>query len=74
MITVTRLEDLGHFRNDWLEARYHFSFSGYLVPARGRIEINGWEAPERAGVQVTDEEQIVIKALTSAEVVLVGVA
>lgn len=201
MITVTRLEDLGHFRNDWLEARYHFSFSSYqdpermgwgalrvwnddtiqpgggfaphshrdmeivtylrqgaithedgvttlfqiwieparlaieprwetreflkdagqgrlhalasgrqdddgalkihqdaavmgatlkpgeeavhplpggrrayLVPARGSIEINGTEAPERAGVQVTDEEQIVIKALTAAEVVLVDVA
>ena len=46
----------------------------YLVPARGSIEINGWEASERAGVQVTDEEQIVIKALTDAEVVLVDVA
>jgi hypothetical protein len=46
----------------------------YLVPARGRIEINGWEASERAGVQVTDEEQIVIKAFTDAEVVLVDIA
>ena len=39
MITVTRLEDLGHFRNDWLEARYHFSFSSYQDPAR-----MGWGA------------------------------
>ena len=46
----------------------------YLVPARGSIEINGWDAPERAGVQVSDEEQIVIKALTDAEVVLVDIA
>ena len=44
------------------------------MPALGSIEINGTEAPERAGVQVTDEEQIVIKALTAAEVVLVDVA
>jgi hypothetical protein len=34
MITVTPLENLGHFKNDWLEARYHFSFSEYLDPAR----------------------------------------
>jgi len=34
MITVTPLETLGHFKNDWLEARYHFSFSGYVDPAR----------------------------------------
>ena len=34
MITVTRLEDLGHFKNEWLEARYHFSFSGYMDPSR----------------------------------------
>ncbi len=34
MITITPLESLGHFKNDWLEARYHFSFSGYRDPAR----------------------------------------
>jgi len=34
MITVTKLADLGHFKNDWLEARYHFSFAGYQDPAR----------------------------------------
>lgn len=34
MIAVTELDDLGHFKNDWLEARYHFSFAGYQDPAR----------------------------------------
>ena len=34
MITVTPLKDLGHFKNDWLEARYHFSFADYRDPAR----------------------------------------
>lgn len=34
MISVTRLENLGHFKNGWLEARYHFSFAGYHDPAR----------------------------------------
>jgi len=37
MITVTELADLGHFKNDWLEARYHFSFAGYRDPARSGI-------------------------------------
>ncbi len=34
MITVTPLQGLGHFKNDWLNARYHFSFAGYQDPAR----------------------------------------
>ncbi len=34
MITVTPLEGLGHFKNDWLEALYHFSFADYMDPAR----------------------------------------
>jgi redox-sensitive bicupin YhaK (pirin superfamily) len=34
MISVTRLEDIGHFKNDWLEVRYHFSFARYYDPAR----------------------------------------
>lgn len=34
MVTVTELADLGHFKNDWLEARYHFSFAGYRDPEK----------------------------------------
>ncbi|HEX9701650.1 MAG TPA: pirin family protein [Rhodospirillales bacterium] len=34
MISVTPLASLGHFKNRWLEARYHFSFSRYYDPAR----------------------------------------
>jgi len=34
MIDVTSLEDLGHFRNDWLDAHHHFSFGGYMNPDR----------------------------------------
>jgi redox-sensitive bicupin YhaK (pirin superfamily) len=29
MITVTKFDDLGHFRNEWLNARHHFSFGEY---------------------------------------------
>jgi len=34
MISVTRFDDLGSFRNDWLDAHYHFSFAGYRDPDR----------------------------------------
>ena len=34
MIHIQHFEDLGRFDNDWLAARYHFSFAGYRDPAR----------------------------------------
>ncbi|MEQ8227452.1 MAG: pirin family protein [Rhodospirillales bacterium] len=34
MITTTPLENLGTFANDWLTARYHFSFANYYDPDR----------------------------------------
>ena len=34
MIDIRRFDDLGRFRNDWLNANYHFSFSGYHDPRR----------------------------------------
>ena len=34
MIDVRTYESLGTFRNDWLDAHYHFSFSGYRDPKR----------------------------------------
>ncbi len=34
MIDVTHFDDLGTFRNDWLDAHYHFSFAGYHDPKR----------------------------------------
>jgi len=34
MILVTTLKELGHFKNEWLEARYHFSFADYADPSR----------------------------------------
>ncbi len=33
MRTIRRYAELGTFRNDWLNAHYHFSFSGYYDPA-----------------------------------------
>jgi quercetin 2,3-dioxygenase len=34
MIDIRRFENLGRFKNDWLNANYHFSFSGYHDPRR----------------------------------------
>jgi hypothetical protein len=34
MIHIQPFEELGRFDNDWLAARYHFSFAGYRDPAR----------------------------------------
>ena len=34
MITVTPFENLGTFKNDWLDAHYHFSFAEYRDPDR----------------------------------------
>lgn len=37
MIQVQPFEKLGRFRNDWLNARYHFSFANYRDPSRQGI-------------------------------------
>ncbi|GIK99618.1 MAG: putative quercetin 2,3-dioxygenase [Alphaproteobacteria bacterium] len=43
----------------------------YLVPATGRITVNGVAAKARDGIAVTAEEQIVIQAEDDSEIVLV---
>ena len=42
----------------------------YMVPPRGAVAINGVDAPARAGVAVTGETEIHIRATEAAEVVL----
>lgn len=37
MIDIRPFDKLGRFRNDWLNAHYHFSFSGYHDPARMNV-------------------------------------
>jgi redox-sensitive bicupin YhaK (pirin superfamily) len=42
MIELRPYGGLGRFRNDWLDARHHFSFGGYRDPARmgfGRLRV-----------------------------------
>ncbi|MEO1473131.1 MAG: pirin family protein [Pseudomonadota bacterium] len=43
MIDIRRFNDLGRFDNDWLAARYHFSFSHYFDPNRmGHGKLRVW--------------------------------
>jgi quercetin 2,3-dioxygenase len=49
MIQLQRFADLGGFRNEWLNARHHFSFGQYHDPARmgfGRLRV--WNDDEVA--------------------------
>ncbi len=46
----------------------------YLVPAVGEIEVNGVRVPARDGLAATEVDQLVVTALSDAEVVLVDAA
>ncbi|MBC9249767.1 hypothetical protein A9179_05705 [Pseudomonas alcaligenes] len=47
---------------------------GYLVPAKGLIEVNGVRAAERDGVAIAGEEVVRVTAVEDSEVILVEVA
>ncbi|MBT3559228.1 MAG: pirin family protein [Rhodospirillales bacterium] len=47
--------------------------AAYVVPARGDLTINGQLVPERAGVAITEEDAVSIKAESDAEVIIVDV-
>ncbi len=47
---------------------------GYLVPARGRVEVNGVTLQERDGAAISDEAVVRVTALDDAELVLVDSA
>jgi len=57
-------------------AEYSFDGTrfGYLVPAKGAIEVNGIRLEARDGAAIRDEGAITVKALEDAEVVLVDSA
>jgi hypothetical protein len=46
----------------------------YLVPATGKIEINGALANARDGVAISDTETLTVTALEDAELVMVDAA
>ena len=43
----------------------------YLVPAKGRVKVNGIELSERSGAAIRDVAKLAIRALEDAEIVLV---
>jgi len=43
---------------------------GYLVPARGEVEVNGVRVPQRGSAAITFETALSVKALSEAEVVM----
>jgi len=47
---------------------------GYLVPARGKVELNGVPLDARDGAAIRDERSLRVTALEDAELVLVDVA
>jgi redox-sensitive bicupin YhaK (pirin superfamily) len=47
---------------------------GYLVPAKGSIEVNGVRIGTRDGAAITDEALLAVKALEDTEIVLVDAA
>ena len=47
---------------------------GYLVPAKGSVEVNGVRIGTRDGAAITDEALLAVKALEDAEIVLVDAA
>ena len=57
-------------------AEYHFDTArrGYLVPAKGRVEVNGVQAKARDGVAIEQEPVLRVTALEDSEIVLVDVA
>ena len=47
---------------------------GYLVPARGQIEVNGVRLAERDGAAIENERVVTVTALDDAEIVMVDVS
>ena len=48
--------------------------SAYLVPATGKIEVNGVEAKARDGLAIRDEAEIAVTAIEDSEFVMVDAA
>ncbi|MCW2271685.1 Quercetin 2,3-dioxygenase [compost metagenome] len=56
------------------EYRFEAGRRGYLVPAKGMVEVNGLRAEARDGVAIEDEQVLRVMALEDSEIVLVDVA
>ncbi len=59
---------------DTVEYRLGRGRHGYLVPAKGSVEVNGVRLDARDGAAIRDEEALRVRALDDAELVLVDAA
>ncbi|HUO91232.1 MAG TPA: pirin family protein [Rhizomicrobium sp.] len=59
---------------DTIEYRLGAARHGYLVPATGKVEVNGVALDARDGAAIKDVEVLTVKALEDAELVLVDAA
>jgi redox-sensitive bicupin YhaK (pirin superfamily) len=48
--------------------------SAYLVPATGKVEVNGVAAEARDGVAIRDVSEIAVTAINDSEIILVDAA
>lgn len=56
------------------EYRFDAARRGYLVPAKGLVEVNGLRAKARDGVAIEQEDVLRVTAIEDSEIVLVDVA
>ncbi|MNN78918.1 Quercetin 2,3-dioxygenase [compost metagenome] len=56
------------------EYRFDAGRRGYLVPAKGLVEVNGLRAKGRDGVAIEQEDVLRVTAIEDSEIVLVDVA
>ena len=56
------------------EYRFDAGRRGYLVPAKGLVEVNGLRAKARDGVAIEQEDVLRVIAIEDSEIVLVDVA
>ena len=56
------------------EYRFDADRRGYLVPAKGRVEVNGLRVEARDGVAIEQEQLLRVTAIEDSEIVLVDVA
>ncbi|MEM7191361.1 MAG: pirin family protein [Pseudomonadota bacterium] len=57
-------------RGERAEYRMGAERHGYLVPAKGKIEVNGILANKRDGIALTNESLVTVKAIEDTEIVL----
>lgn len=69
-------EVIGAMLRAGTQATYSFynGDAGYLVPARGEVQVNGVLVRAREGLVIEDEDTLIVKAREDSEIVLISTA